>query len=329
MLFIETVSAAASTVKDTADATGGVFSTILGMIPLIISAIVVIIAAFILSKFLTGVILFRLSKRDLNREILILIGRMCTYGILFIGILAATEIVGLNLGSLIAFLGVGIGFALKDLLSNFIAGIMILTQKKFKIGDTIKLDNIVGKIVEIETRTTQIKSFDGTLLIIPNAHMITAVIENFSANEMRRVSFEVGVHYNTPLQESIQLAIASVKKHQKVMPEPVTNVIATEFGDSAIILKVLFWVESTTSWIQVKSEVIQQLKLDFDAAGIEIPFPIQALTLDSNDDNLMQAMHLPQKEKKIISSKVEVRPEPIVPVVPAAKESGVEGRKEI
>lgn len=301
MLFIETVSAAASTAKDTADATSGMFSTIWGMIPLIISAIIVIIAAFILSKFITGVILFRLSKRDLNREVLILIGRMCTYGIIFVGILAATEIVGLNLGSLIAFLGVGIGFALKDLLSNFIAGIMILTQKKFKIGDTIKLGDILGKITEIETRTTQIKSFDGTLLIIPNAQMITAVIENFSANEMRRVSFEVGVHYNTPLQESIQLAIASVKKHQKVMPEPATNVIATEFADSAIILKVLFWVETTTSWIQVKSEVIQQLKLDFDAAGIEIPFPIQTLTLDSNDDNLMQAMHLPQKVQQKIS----------------------------
>ena len=326
MIFLETVSAAASTAQDTADATGGMFSTILGMIPLIISAIVVIIAAFILSKFVTGVLLFRLSKRDLNREVLILIGRMCTYGILFVGILAATEIVGLNLGSLIAFLGVGIGFALKDLLSNFIAGIMILTQKKFKIGDTIKLGDILGKIVEIETRTTQIKSFDGTLLIIPNAQMITAVIENFSANEMRRISFEVGVHYNTPLQDSIQLAIASVKKHQKVMPEPAANVVATEFGDSAIVLKVLFWVESGTPWLQVKSEVIQQLKLDFDAAGIEIPFPIRTLTLDSNDGNLMQAMHLPEKVQQKIPVP-EKAPEPKIEAE-TAKEPVFESAKE-
>lgn len=311
MILFETVSAASTTAQETADATTGMFATIWGMIPLIIAAIVVVIASFILAKFVTGIITFRLSKRDLNREVLILISRMTTYGILFIGILAATEIVGLNLGSLIAFLGVGIGFALKDLLSNFIAGIMILTQKKFKIGDTIKLGDIIGKIVEIETRTTQIKSFDGTLLIIPNAQMITAVIENFSANEMRRVSFEVGVHYNTPLQDSIQLAIASVKKHQKVMPEPSSNVIATEFGESAIVLKVLFWVESTTPWLQVKSEVIQQLKLDFDAAGIEIPFPIRTLSLESNDENLMQAMHLPPKVQKKIPVP-EQAPEPKV-----------------
>ncbi len=306
MLFINTVSAASA--SKVVEESSGILTNIMGMIPLIISAIAVLIATLILAKFVKGVVILRLSKKDLNREVLILIGRITTYGIVFFGLLAATEIVGLNFGSLIAFLGVGIGFALKDLLSNFIAGIMILTQKKFKIGDAIKIGDILGKIVEIETRTTQIKSFDGTLLIIPNAQMITAVIENFSANAMRRVKFDVGVSYSTPLQESIQLAIASVKKHQKVMPEPVTNVVATEFGDSSINLKVLFWVESDAPWIQIKSEVIQQLKLDFDAAGIEIPFPIRTIALESNDDNLMQAMNLPKKERKQIvvpsSSKV-------------------------
>ncbi len=304
MWFIET-AAAASTAKQTAEVTEGMFSNMMGMIPLILSAIIVIIASVILAKFVTGIVMLRLSKKDLNREVLILVGRMISYSIIFLGIIAATEIVGLNLGSLVAFLGVGIGFALKDLLSNFIAGIMILTQKKFKIGDTIKMGDISGKIIEIETRTTQIKSFDGTLLIIPNAQMITAVIENFSANEMRRVKFDVGVSYDTPLQESIQLAIASVKKHQKVMPEPVTNVIATEFGDSAINLNVLFWVESDTPWVQVKSEAIQQLKLDFDAAGIEIPFPIRTLTWDSSDDNLAQTMALPKKVEQRVPQEVK------------------------
>lgn len=296
MWLIETVSAAPMQ-QQVAEETGGVVSEFLSMIPLVISAIVVLIGSFILAKFVTGIIMMRLSKKDLNREALILIGRMVTYGVVFIGVIAATEIVGLNLGSLVAFLGVGIGFALKDILSNFIAGIMILTQKKFKIGDSIKMGDIVGKITEIETRTTQVKTFDGTMLIIPNAQMIGAVIENFSANELRRIKFDVGVHYDTPLQESIQHAIASVKKHKKVMPEPSCNVVATEFGDSAINLQVLFWVESDAPWVQVRSEIIQQLKLDFDAVGIEIPYPIRTLTLDSNDDNLMKAAHLAPKEK--------------------------------
>ena len=312
MLFFETVSAA-TTVK-VVEESSGILSNMMGLIPLIIAAIVVFIASVILAKFIKGVVMFRLGKKDINQEVLILIGRMITYGIVFLGILIATEMVGLNFGSLIAFLGVGIGFAMKDLLSNFIAGIMILTQKKFKIGDAIKMGDIMGKIVEIETRTTQIKSFDGTILIIPNAQMMTAVIENFSANEMRRINFDVGVSYDTPLQDSIQLAIASAKKHSQVMPEPATNVIATEFGTSAIKLRVLFWVESDAPWIQIKSEVIQQLKIDFDAADINIPFPIQTIALDASDDNLMQAMHLPKKVRKpiIIPAEPQVVSEPVV-----------------
>ncbi len=325
MWFIETVSAASSAAQTTAEESTGLFTTILGMIPLVISALIVLALSVILAKFIKGIVMFRLSKKDLNREVLILIGRMITYGIVFLGIISATGIIGLNLGSLIAFLGVGIGFALKDILSNFIAGIMILTQKKFKIGDSVKVGDISGKIVEIETRTTQIVSFDGTLLIIPNAQMITAVIESFSANEFRRIKFNVGVHYATPLQESIQLAIASTKKHKKVMPDPATNVVATEFGDSAINLQVRFWVESSASWVQIRSEVIQQLKLDFDAAGIEIPYPITTLTLDDNDSNLMQAMHLSKKvQKQIVVPQQEIKPQ----VQSVAKEPVFEEEKD-
>ncbi len=326
MWFIETVSAASATAQSTANETTGLFATVLGMIPLIISALIVLIASIILAKFITKIVLFRLSKRDLNREVLILMGRMITYGIVFLGIISATEIVGLNLGTLVAFLGVGMGFALKDILSNFIAGIMILTQKKFKIGDNVKMGDVMGKITEIETRTTQIQSFDGTLLIIPNAQMITAVIESFSANEFRRIKFDVGVHYETPLQESIQLAIASVTKNKQVMPEPHTNVVATEFGDSSINLQVQFWVESDAPWIQIRSDIIQQLKLDFDAAEIEIPYPITTLSLDDNDTNLMQAMHLPQKTKKQIAIPQETQPQVQPEVV---KEPVLEEVKEV
>ncbi len=307
MIFFETASAQSVT-SAVAEQSSGIMTNIWSLIPNVITAIIVLIASLLLAKFATGVVMLRLSKKDMNHEVMILVTRMTTYGIIFLGVLAATEIVGLNFGTLIAFLGVGIGFALKDLLSNFIAGIMILTQKKFKIGDKIKLGDILGTITEIETRTTQIKSFDGTMLIIPNAQMITAVIENFSANPMRRIPFDVGVAYDTPLQEAVQLAIASVKQHPKVMPEPATNVIATEFGNSAINLRVLFWVESDAPWLQIKSEVIQQLKKDFDVAGINIPFPITTLSLDSSDDNLMQAMHLPKKDRKPIVVSEIVKP---------------------
>lgn len=302
-MFIETayaISAQGSANTAQEQTTSGIsqfFGDFFHMIPLIVAAGIVFIMSFIFAGFIKRIILFRLRKRDLNQEMIILIGRTTYAAIVTLGVIIAFNIMGLDLSSLIAFLGVGIGFALKDLLSNFIAGVMILTQKKFQIGDIIKVGENLGKIVEIETRTTQIQAFDGTNLIIPNAQMITGVVQNFTANSFRRISFDVGVHYDTPLAESIQAALNSVKKNQLVVPEPAVQVLATEFGDSAINLQVRFWIESTTNWFQVRSEIIQQLKIDFDNLGIQIPFPIRTLTLDDNDKNLMKALHLPEKSK--------------------------------
>lgn len=301
-MFIETIYAISTkgggntAQEQTTSGISQFFGDFFHMVPLMIAAIIVVILSFIFAGFIRRIILFQLRHKDLNQEMTILIGRTIKASIITLGVIIAFNIMGLDLSSLIAFLGVGIGFALKDLLSNFIAGVMILSQKKFQIGDIIKVGDNLGKIIEIEARTTQIQAFDGTTMIIPNAHMITGVVQNFTANSFRRISFDVGVHYDTPLAQSIQLTLASVKKHQLVVPEPSVQVLATEFGDSAINLQIRFWIESTTNWFTVRSEIIQQLKLDYDVAGIQIPYPIRTITLDDNDNNLMKALHLPEKK---------------------------------
>ncbi len=301
-MFIETIYAlsargSANTAQEkTSSGISQFFGDFFHMLPLLFAAIVVVILSFIFAGFIKKIVLFRLRNRDLGQEIMILVGRTTYAVIITLGVIIAFNIMGLDLSSLIAFLGVGIGFALKDLLSNFIAGVMILTQKKFQIGDIVKIDDNLGKIIEIDARTTQIQAFDGTNLIIPNAKMITAVVQNFTANSFRRISFNVGVHYDTPLAMSIQTALESVKKNPLVVPEPAVQVLATEFGDSAINLQVRFWIESTTNWFLVRSQIIQQLKIDFDEKGIQIPFPIRTITLDDNDKNLMKALHLPEKK---------------------------------
>jgi len=312
MNFLFSTAYAASTAQIAKnETTGGVntlFSEMWHMLPFWIAGIVVVIAAFLCAGFFKKIVQFRLSRRDLHQEVLILIGRATYTATILLGLTIAFQIVGLDMGSLVAFLGVGIGFGLKDLLSNFIAGVMILTQKKFKIGDVVQVNDQLGKITEIESRTTQIRSFDGTTLVIPNAHMISAVVENFTSNAFRRVTVNVNVHYATPLQMSIQTATMAVKKHQKVVPDPAVSVVATEFGDSAINLAVRFWVESAENWIQVRSEVIQQIKIDFDEQGIEIPFPIQTLAIDQNDANLMSAIHRPVKTFAVATEPTAAEP---------------------
>ncbi|PID70285.1 hypothetical protein CSB37_02775 [bacterium DOLZORAL124_38_8] len=287
-------------VNTTADkASGGLaqfFSDFISALPLWIAAIVVMVVAYFFAKFIKNIVGNRLAMRQLNQEIIILGERAAFTITLTLGVVISFKIVNINLDTLIGFMGLGIGFALQDILSNFFAGVLILTQNKFKIGDIIRLEDIMGTIEEIDARTTQIRSFDGTSLVIPNAKMINAIVENYTMNTFRRVNLEVGVHYSTDLPKAIALTLESVKKNPQVVPNPEVQVWATKFDDSAITLAVKFWVESTDNRFAIKSQVMQQLKADYDAAGIEIPFPIRTLALDQSDRNLMQALHLPVKK---------------------------------
>ena len=321
LFMISTAHAAnmASTAKDAT--TGGLsdfFMKMVTAIPFWIAAACVFAVSFYVAAIVKKMVSFRFSKReDAAPEVLILIERAVYSGIIVLGMIISFQIVGINIASLFAFLGVGIGFAMKDFLANFLAGVMILTQKKFKIGDTVDIEGIKGKITEIDSRITQVKGFDGTNLIVPNAKMLSSVIQNFSANEFRRICFDVGVHYDTPLQESIDLAIKSIQKSRDIIPEPPVQVLATSFADSAIILSCRFWVQSNVFWPHIQSKIIQQLKNDFDKAGIIIPFPIRTLALDENDKNLMGAIN---SHVKTDSEKAHIKGYDSKTVIPQASE---------
>lgn len=277
------------------------FTDFITAVPFWIAAIVVVIVCFVLAKFLKSIVVYRVTSKvgkDLNEQLVVLIGRAVYSGVMIMGFLVAFTMVGIDIATFLGFIGLGIGFALKDILANWIAGVIILTQKKFMIGDTINVDGIIGKITEIDTRVTQIQDFDGTLHVIPNAKMMTSTVQNYTRNSFRRIAFQVGVHYDTPLEQTVQLTLKSVTAHEEVTPNPATQVLVQEFGDSSINLEVRFWIESTAAWPAIRSRIMQDLKKDYDKAGITIPFPMRTLTLDSYDRNILQAFNVNGKQRK-------------------------------
>lgn len=252
---------------------------------LAVFAIFVFFCALVLASFVKNIVVQKAissAKYELNEELLVLLGRTVYFFIVTLGTVIAFRIVGIDFSTVLGFLAVGIGFAFKDLIANMIAGVVILTQKKIKIGDVIKINKEIGKIIEIDVRTTLLKSLDGVLLIVPNADLLTNTIENFTANTFRRICLQVGVDYATPLAEAIQLTLQITKTNPNILQEPAPQVIATEFGDSAIMLDIRFWVESQTqNWPIVQSELIQKIKIAYENANIKIPFPIRTVTLEN------------------------------------------------
>lgn len=254
-------------------------------------AVLVFISSFLFARVIQRFIGYRLGnkyKYSLHQEVLLLIERAVYFIVILVGFFVGLSVARVDIEWVLGALGLGLGFAFKDLLANIIAGVVILTQKKFKLEDRIQIENISGKIQAIDIRTTEVLDFDGNDHIIPNSKMLTDVVKNYTSKEFRRIYFDVGISYDTPTRVAIEAASKALKAHPDVMPDPAPDVIATEFGESAITLRVRFWIESQANFPVIRSEVIQLLKQSFDASDITIPFPIRTVNLDKKDENILK-----------------------------------------
>lgn len=254
-------------------------SSIVSRIPGLVIAVIVIVLSFGIGRIAKNIVMNRITDQveEEHEGVVILAGRATYVGVLALGLTIGLAIAGINLTSLIAAVGFGISFAFKDLIINFVAGVMILVARQFTIGDYINVDGLIGRIEEIQSRYTVLKPFDGTRVVIPNADLFLKQVTSYTSNPIRRIEIPVGVEYSTDLEKAVKVSLEVLKSHPQVLKEPGPSVLLHEFGDSSINLCLRFWVESHANWLNIKSEVIIYIKKAFDKAGINIPFPIRTL----------------------------------------------------
>lgn len=261
----------------------GLLDFIVVKIPTFIAAIVVFILFYIVAKAIKGIVENRMAdKFEEHKEMQILAGRTASTATIIIGATISLNIAGIDLTAIIAAAGFGVGFALKDIIINFLAGVMILAQKYFTIGDFIKIDGTVGKIVEIQTRATILQALEGTLVVVPNSDLFSKQVVSYTSNPFRRIEIAVGVEYETDLQKAVASCYDAIKATKGVLIEPKPVVLVTDFGESSINLAVRAWVESRGGWLSVKSRLAMNIKSKFDQAGINIPFPIRTVVFDKD-----------------------------------------------
>ena len=269
-----------------------ILMTVFDVLKNIFIAALLLIASFLFAKMLSHYIINKLRDTQgetLHEDVVILVRRMVTVGVVAVGMAVAFEyVLGFDILQIIGFFGLGVGFAFKDILANLLAGIIILMQGRFHIGDFIKIGVSKGKVVEIQMRSTILKGIDGTEIIIPNANFLSKTVISYTTNPSRRAQLVVGVHYKTDLDLATRMIEDVLKQNQNILPEPKAKVIATEFGDSAIKLNVRFWVTSKdgVSWVVVRSEVVHAIKKAFEEQGITIPFPIRTIHKETEQDGL-------------------------------------------
>ena len=248
-----------------------------------------VIAALIVA---VAVVIARLARRGMHgllrrtssyEQVNHLLSTIVYVVVLAVGTFIALGVIGADkaVTSLLAgagIVGLAIGFAFQDLASNFIAGILLSIRRPFIEGDIIETADYFGTVVEVNLRSTRLRTFQGQIAIIPNAQVFQNPVENFSTGE-RRVDLRCGVAYGDDLEKAREVAINALRGLDGVDPNRPVNLYYEEFGDSSVNFVLCYWLDfrKQPDFLAAQSEGIIAVKKAFDAHGITIPFPIRTL----------------------------------------------------
>ncbi len=177
-------------------------------------------------------------------------------------------------------LALAVGFAAQDLLGNFVAGIFILKDKPFEVGDWIEWDGNSGRVEDIDLRVSRVRTFDNELVTVPNGDLANNAVTNPVAYDTLRQKFVFGIGYDDDIDEATDIIVEEAKKHEAILDEPAPSVRLIELGDSDVGLQSRWWIEDPDrgDFVKIRSEYVQSVKEAFDAAGIDIPYVHRELT---------------------------------------------------
>ena len=187
-----------------------------------------------------------------------------------------------------AFLGgalaIGVGFGTQTIIRNFISGMIVLAERRVRIGDTIEVDGITGTVASVDFRSTTVKGFDGVETIVPNSVLLENKVTNWTFTDQKvRRSVKIGVAYGSNLREVAEMLEETVKRHGNLLPEPPPQVYLEDFGDNAISFTIHFWVDLSqiASSLRVMSDLRFMIGKRLDEAGVVIAFPQRDVHLDA------------------------------------------------
>jgi len=193
-------------------------------------------------------------------------------GILFVLVITQLGVKSSSLVAVVGAAGLAIGLALQGSLANFAGGVLILIFKPFKVGDWIEAQGVSGTVKDISIFTTKINTFGNQAAIIPNGNLSNHTIVNYNIEETRRDKITVGISYNSNIKDAKDILLRICALHQGILKDPAPVVYVGNLADSAVELSLRFWAKNEDFW-DAHFHVMETLKIEFDAAGIEIPFP--------------------------------------------------------
>jgi small conductance mechanosensitive channel len=259
----------------------GLDATIAGAIGSGLTFVVVLVVVYLLGRTTVIPLVGRaFDRRDLDeharkplRKLTGLIVGFAAVGIAFTfagfgNILTAIATVG-------AAATLAIGFAMQDVIANFVAGIFIFTDRPFRIGDWIEWDDYSGVVEDISLRVSRVRTFDNELLTVPNSHLTDGVIKNPVAKDQLRLKFVFGIGYDDDIEAATEIIIEEAESNPDILDDPGPSVRLVELGDSSVGLQSRIWIDnpSRADFVKTRADYVQAVKERFDEEGVNIPYP--------------------------------------------------------
>lgn len=263
----------------------GIFDDLLvkffNLLPKAIVAMVVLVISIYLAGLISKAVNRALTKRGSDHEIKLVITQITRWSVITLGVFIGLQQLGFDLSAFLVSLGVmgfTIGFALQDISKNLVAGTLLLVQQPFEIGNTIEVAGYSGTVMNVDLRATEIRTFDGKTVLIPNADVYTNAITNFSREASRRLDLTIGVAYGTDLELARAAALEAVGDVAGLLADPAPQVVFNNFGDSSIDFTLYFWINTQENGImEAQDAAVVAVNSAFEEKGIEIPYPVQVV----------------------------------------------------
>jgi small-conductance mechanosensitive channel len=240
---------------------------------LFILLVVVILSRLFARKFLER-ILIRLQIEEGTRYTF---RRIIELTLILIGAIIAFQSIGINLSGLAVIFGllsVGIGFGLQNITSNFVAGLILLSERPIKVGDRVTVGGVEGDVMDINIRSTTVRSLNNIAIIVPNSEFVSSQVVNWSHGDRKiRLDIEVGVSYQSDLDTVLRSLKEVALENPEILKDPEPDVHLREFGDSSWNMKLRIWIDNPKRHPVVRSEINCAIVRKFRENGVEIPFP--------------------------------------------------------
>ena len=258
----------------------------------IIGALLIFIVGKWLARRIADLLAKLLEKNNVDRTLVNFLTNLVYYTMVVLVVVAAVGRLGVNTTSFLTIIGaagLAVGLALKDSLSNFAAGVMLVLFRPFTIGDVVSTAGITAKVEKITIFNTLFCTPDNQLVIVPNSKIISDIITNINAKDTRRIDLVVGISYADDMVKTKDILQRLAQEDSRVLTDPATTVAVAELADSSVNLVFRPWVKTADYWA-VRFDLTENIKNALDEAGISIPFPQQDVHLFVDKQEAAQVM---------------------------------------